>query len=489
MFKKLLAMVLALCLCLSVTSCSVIVKSALSLMETESEDPWSEVIDFTSSGSEESSEEDETPTSSGESAEEENPTSSSEEESGGEETPVQEQDAKYLYFSDDAGYAYMWYTNGTFSGYAIMDTTGKAVYLFEEDEKCCVYANGYFISKADDVYYLKTVDGEVVTSSKELGVDGFGLCSNRTSYKKFLADGYVFAYKINEAYNGTTYEVGILGTDGNWIVPISKNHALIAGGMECGEEEFQEELVYANEGCLLASVDDVPGYSYDTAVYNIASNEMIYYSTAESVGNMDYMLTQIEFNEDGISRRLYGERMYEYHIDGTFNTYIITPDEINGSWGNHGFYVDENGETYTLGGDGWGLVLYTPDEIICDYQDDKNVDAVDAAYCGDGRWLMTIKSEAGGYYYTIIDYTGEFVFEPVKTAAQFVMLENGVGVATDNDYGSQDTGRKIIIDLDGEVLFESEATNTEISIQNGVVREAEEGVFGTNWENFTLLDE
>jgi hypothetical protein len=290
-----------------------------------------------------------------------------------------------------------------------------------------------------------------------------------------------------ESYNGVTYEVGILGTNGQWIVPLSAEHPFVTGGVECSEEDLQEDLQYLQQGCILAPVDDIAGYDYDDVVYSISANELLLYSTNERVGNMDYMLTQIEFDENGISRGLYSDRMYEYRTDGSFNTYIVKPDAITGSWGDYGFYVDDSGETYTLGGDGWGAVLYTPNEIICDYQDDLNVDVVCGAYCGRGQWLISIQNTEGSLYYAMIDYTGDFVFEPIKTDAQFVMLEDNIGVSTDSDYASQDNGKKIIIDRDGNVLYENEYYNADIEVRNGIVREEEFSAFGSGDEHFYAL--
>jgi len=505
--KKCLAILLAVCLCFSVlmtTGCSFVVKSLLSSYTNDSVssvDPWGEEITFSSmpesskpygpaeSGQEESRVES-VPEEQSSSQEE---STSSQQESSSQDNPgtvVTEENMKYVFYSDEGGYSKFYRSSGFSgpSGDVLLDRNGDTAYSFiGTTEELLVYANGFFLSKDGDMYYLKTATGYTVASTETLGATGFGMVEDTTSHREFLADGYVLVYKTVESYNGVTYEVGILGTNGQWIVPLSAEHPFVTGGVECSEEDLQEDLQYLQQGCILAPTDDVPGYDYDDVVYSISANELLLYSTNERVGNMDYMLTQIEFDENGISRGLYGDRMYEYHTDGSFNTYIVKPDVITGSWGDYGFYVDDSGETYTLGGDGWGAVLYTPDEIICDYQDDLNVDVVCGAYCGQGQWLISIQNTEGTLYYAMIDYTGDFVFEPIKTDAQFVMLEDNIGVSTDSDYASQDNGKKIIIDRDGNVLYENEYHNADIEVRNGIVREEEFSAFGSGDEHFYAL--
>lgn len=54
--------------------------------------------------------------------------------------------------------------------------------------------------------------------------------------KKFLSDGYVLAYKTNESYAGVNYEIGVLDTNGQWVVPLAGSNPLLSSGMECSQK-------------------------------------------------------------------------------------------------------------------------------------------------------------------------------------------------------------------------------------------------------------
>ena len=71
---------------------------------------------------------------------------------------------------------------------AIIDAYGETVYTLPENEECLLYADGYFLSKAGDMQYLKKYDGTVVCSTETLGVTGFGLVNGSSADKKFLSD-------------------------------------------------------------------------------------------------------------------------------------------------------------------------------------------------------------------------------------------------------------------------------------------------------------
>ena len=393
---------------------------------------------------------------------------------------------KALFHADKSGH----YDGSTYSASdrkwydAIFDRTGEATYVCSAGEEIFQYGNGYFISQKDDVYYLKKANGKEITSSKKLNVSGFGLSYKYTDFSAFLADGYVLVFNAKESYNGTTYEVGILNTAGEWVVPLSTGNPLLSSGMTPSIEEFTENLSYVGDGCICVSVRK-NDYAYKHAIYNIESNKMLYYTMPDGgYGyNLDYMITEIEF-KNGVSYDNYNTGMYEFHTDGSFKYYEYSPDNISAKYG---FYVDEKGVIYSMGSDGWGTVLSSSkDGKLRDFKDDDNINITDISYSYSGEWLIVITNNEGTNYYTIVDHTGDFLFEPIKTTATYITTTDGLWLG---DTRSQDG---IVIDKKGNILYRSKYKSnvgggTALFVQNGIVRENGEDEHRDVYDKYTRL--
>ncbi len=387
--------------------------------------------------------------------------------------PVVTENLKAQYNADKSGHYLSYVYNNTDKEFydAILDRTGKATYTCAKDETIDVYANGFFISHIYDAdagkqrYYLKNHTGKLIASTETLNVTGFGLVENYESHKNFLADGYVLVFNAKESYNGTTYEVGILGTNGKWLVPLSSDNPLLSGGMTPSTTAFREKIQYVGDGCLCVEVkkDD---YYPRHAVYNLKTNKMLYYTMPNDgwPGNLDYMITEIEF-KNGISYDTYGTSMYEFHADGTLNVYPYSADDISAAYG---FYVDEKGVIYSMGSDGWGTVLSSSATgKIRDFKDDDNINISEINYIGNGKWLIMITNNEKTNYYTIVDHTGNFLFEPIKTTESYVVTTSNIGI------GENSVGHGIVIDSSGKVLYRSKHDGyaTSLFVKNGIVRE------------------
>ncbi len=364
---------------------------------------------------------------------------------------------KYAYRADKAGYFDIsWYSSrGDWD--AITDIYGNEIYRFPEDgdEELVVYANGFFISKINDVYYLKNVKGEEIFSTESLGVSGFGFIDGYQE-EEFLADGYVLVYKINEAYNGTTYEIGILKTDGTWAAPLSADNPIITCGIKLEAKTFKKELRYAGEGCIILPLTEYDNpywkdeYRFDNCLYNINTNKILRYLDPPcSDYGFDYKISQIKFNSDGICYSPSGSTMYEFHTDGTFKKYAYIPEDVP-VFETYGRYIAPDGKIYAMINDGWGVVLTSNEAKIKDYQDDDNVDIDNIDYIGNGKWLVDIKTNEGSHYYSIVDITGNFLFDPVKTDAGYVVYTNGASVKANT------AAKVIVIKESGSIVYETD---------------------------------
>ena len=385
-------------------------------------------------------------------------------------------DPENQYYIDNCGY-YSGYYNGHD---VIIGANGNIVYSCKDYEELLLYANGYFLSEKDGIQYLKKANGTIVCSTESLGITGFGLDDNYVDYISFLADGYVFAYKVNETYYGVTYEIGILGTDGKWIVPLSDENPILNSGMPCSVSAFHKDLRYLEEGVLLLKVQ-LSDYYYNYVIYNISDNEVYRLNANYRSSNLNYMITTAKF-ENEVFCGIRGDNMYEIHSDGTVNIKNLFPDDAL-NFGTYGFYVDDNGDYTVLSNNGREMELRKNGLLIKVFD---TVNITNAVYVGD-MWLIFIKNQAGNFYYTYLKPDGEFLFEPIDSDASYICTQEGIGISyyeTDIVQGYT----KIVVDRNGNTLYTSKKGTTEIFVRNGVVHEIEEGVFGTIYfEEFTHL--
>lgn len=371
--------------------------------------------------------------------------------------------AEWTYETDDLGFCTGYSkVDGVYRD-VILDSFGDNYYVCADGEEIERYANGYFISNQDGVQYLKKADGTVVCSTETLDVTGFGLTDNYEDYAQFLFDGYVLAYKITNTYNGTTFELGILGTDGQWIVPLSEEHPIITSGARCDAATLAaHHYIYAGDGILILPVYDAP---YDNKLYNIKTNATYEINPDVSNWNLDYYLSIASF-EDGVAYVTSKGSLYTFYADGTVTTTTM-PDEDYA-----GFYVAEDGTIYTFG----SSAIYINDEVH------KQLDftAVDAQWVGDA-WLVWIKNPAGEYYYTYVTMDGQFLFDPVASDAVYICDVSGIGVGS-----IYNDGPKLVINKEGNVLYTSGKDSAYIYINKGVVYEEVRYAFSTE-ETYTFL--
>ncbi len=377
--------------------------------------------------------------------------------------------AEWTYETDSLGYCNGYaHVNGS-SRDVILDANGDVVYATADGEEIEIYGNGYFISSLDGVQYLKKADGTVVCSTESLEITGFGLTENYEEYTRFLCDGYVFAYDVKEAYNGTTYRIGILGTDGKWIAPLSEDHPIITSGAKYSTAIFNKfSYEYAGDGILFVDAQ-ISGYSYDFLLYDIEANEIHRLNPTDYASNLDYVVTVATF-KDGVAYSVYSNRLYVIRSDGSVTV------QNNVAKSGLGILTDDAGNYYSI----YNNAIYRNGALHEEL--DFNVTG---AECVDGVWLIFIKNTSGAYFYTYMTKDGDFLFEPVSTTATYICHESGVGVSYTSGTVQSD-GIKLVINMDGDVLYTSQNAKADIYINNGVVCEEVKGAFSST-ETYTFL--
>jgi hypothetical protein len=371
----------------------------------------------------------------------------------------------YEHSADSFGYFYATHYQDGESYDCVYSKTGQELYRFPEEEKLLVFGGGYFLSADGKGQYLKKVDGTPVCTAESLGATGFGLAEDTEDYGKFLADGYVLAYKVNESYSGVQYEVGILGTDGKWIVPMSASHPIISSGMDCTEQNFKKGIGYQGDGMLLLKVKR-DGYSYDCCLYSISDNKLSLFQPEKYFTSMGYLAEETCF-QNGVSYDTYGD-VIEIHKDGQVKRRPVTTDPNVSVSTIYGFHVGADGTVTTLIDDGWDyLLVNTKGQTVKSF---KDLDLTTGVF--DGTVPVIITNKENGHYYTVIDLKGEFLFEPVKlpegTVAVYTPQGKKVEVdgMTANAYGS-----RLVIDDTGKTLYTSQEMSTKLKVSNGIVWE------------------
>ncbi len=365
---------------------------------------------------------------------------------------------KWSYYADKAGYL-----SGSYSNDVIIDVTGEIVYTAEDGEDIKMYANGFFISEKGGVQYLKSANGRVICSTKSLDITGFGLVRNYVDYSRFFEDGYIFAYKFEETYSDSVCKIGILGTDGEWIVPLSEDNPIIKSGTKCTEKEFKDHFYYYL-GCGVLALRVYEG-EQDYVLYNIEDNAL--YEFTIDVSNFDYILKEKTSFNDGVSYSKSNSILYKITVKAEVET-IRLPNEPKSDT-----YTDKNGDFY----------LVTESAILKNGEVHKELDykVSSGAWIGE-NCLIIIKNPSGKSFFTYVTKDGEFLFDPVECSGAYVCDVSGIGA------GSIYTdGEKLVVDESGNIYYTSKNDEAYIYVNNGVVMEEVRGAFSSD-ETFTAID-
>ncbi len=350
-----------------------------------------------------------------------------------------------LYSSRDNKYVY---------SNAILTPAGKPSFVFSDLDEIVLFESGYAITKtknmyiqpeADYIYEVVDRNGNIIVSTKDLDVSGLGLANKKDNALRFFREGFLFVYTQKESFNGTKYEVGIYNYDnGSWVVPLSENNPVISSGYACNVYEFESGISYAGENCLIIDISG-PQYTHDQCIYNFSLNKVFYYdSEASSDWRVSYLIPELSFS-NGVCYKMYDAYFYEFHTDGTLKKEKAITNNFIGAQSNFGFFKNNDDIIYML----LDSKLVTSTGNIVRNFESENINIANACHVGEGNWLVLIKNDQGSIYYSIIDITGSFLFEPEKTNAVYVSF-NGYGISK-NKYDNDPSGLHITIDINGKV--------------------------------------
>ncbi len=411
------------------------------------------------------------------------------------ETREMEISLEGFYLADAKGYYLNGFSQGTTSYYytssktPLLNKFGRPVYtLLEADGKneiILAYGNGYFISQLGDVQYLKKADGTVVFSTESLGISFFGMVGkNRyiyTNHTAFLADGYVLACKLVESFSDAHFEVGILNLEGEYIVPMSKDNALIAGIKNVDRNTLETGFDYLGAGMLSPQYRYI-SYNYSNDyMYSIKDNTSYTITAPDSLPDYGVtwiwsdLLNTVQFKNGNVNF-YYDKTSYNLSANGTVTArsqlvtddtsrytldvyfYADTAEEKN----DYAFYYDRNKEYYILTKNG---------TVVKEFSD---INITNAIFTEHGI-LAFIKNPQGSFYYTIIGNDGAYLFDPIKTDIAVIYTETGYCLKRSGGYYSSET---IVIDAAGKAIFEGKNVN---GIYNGII--------STNYSDFAYLTE
>ena len=373
---------------------------------------------------------------------------------------VIERSDKWVYNVDSLGYCSGSYTiNGVYRD-CILDASGSTVYVSESGEEIEMYANGLFISKMGGVYYLKKVDGTVVCSSESLGISGFGLISNYVDYGRFFEDGYIFAYDDS----GSKMKIGILGTDGKWIAPISADNPITNSGTYYTVKQFNSHY-YNYLGCGVLALPSSEA-EHDYELYNIDDNALYQLDPDASAPDLDYVIREKSSFVDGVSVGFVKSVLYKVNVKGE-----VEVIRFDGSAKSDAL-VTANGDCY----------FFTETALLKNGTVYKELDykIVGGTWIGE-KCLVLMKDSSDKGCFTYVTKDGKFLFDPVKTDAVYACDVSGTAAGSNIANGD-----KIVVDDEGEIYYTTENAGAYLYVNNGVAREEVRGTFSSN-DTFTRI--
>ena len=341
-------------------------------------------------------------------------------------------------------------------------------YICEEGEDILLYSNGFmFIQGTDGSVRLCNTEGTVIFSDASLGVTGFAMLDDNSQNRSFLADGYIAAYRLTQGLMGTGYELGILNTRGEWVVPLSAQHPLLTCGAEVSSKLF-EKMYYMKEGVI--GIEDRAA-EFRVQLYSITNNAML-------------PLTLTNADKDTLNslKRSTIETLYYDEFENG-EIYIRT--------GRLHFTVHNTGEItwcrwyekdwFKNSPDAFVTIRHTDNcfatLIYCDKQtqvvhSDGTINPVGPFRIKDctpidGGWMITAYNAEKTYYYLALNTAGAFLFEPVQTDAQVIILPDGRELECAGDK----YGNKTIITWDGKAVYNVSNPKAELTLKNGVANE------------------
>lgn len=350
-----------------------------------------------------------------------------------------------------------------------------------ETDATGVYNDAVIMKVNYDYYVLRSaVDGTMLFDSS--ANDGAKIILPEHAGKKMFQDGYIMVMKANESYNGVSYEIGFMDSKGRWIQELSADNALLKHLNEDYNLKYmQKEIVYMGQGMLGILCADNE-YRY----YNIFTNTCV--KVDSDVGVTFYtLLDELEYGvyfQEGVSEPVYmSNNYYLFYTNGKIEPYkVLWPTGMPRADKCGNPYFDRATKTayFLYSYDGGMLIANQNGDILKKHEgvhlrEYSYLTANRSGRSGfedDGYARIIIENQAETRYYAMLNYQGEFLFEPVQLDAQIDRVFDLDGYHIDAD-GLGYSGYFAVINQDGTVCYSSEYV-MDFSVKNGVMHFTED---------------
>jgi len=383
---------------------------------------------------------------------------------------VSELEARYSAHEKN-GYS-LWYTTyGRDDGRKCVDSQGYITFNYgDANDVTNVYNNAFiaseFISEGNTRYTVykmwQASTGKLLYTASNK--DNQYIIELDYSFMNLFEDGYTIVVNSTESYNGVTYEMGILGCDGEWVVPLSKDHPILKQMGDNASVEAFEKMRYLGEDILHFSVD-----IHDHYFYNIKTNTAVKVVSELTESQTDSVLQCAGPFVNGICVDVYGFGGGFCKISSAGKISIMN---VNFSEKLHenirDFYYDAKNDRvirmgYTYHEDGFS-VFDSKGAIIKKHSDVTIADT--NGFTAEGFAQIVMENKEGTKYYTIMNTSGEFLFDPIK-------LETGKVIDAESGYmvengETRPSDTYTVVDKEGNILFKTESSG-EFGYKNGIV--------------------
>lgn len=354
-----------------------------------------------------------------------------------------------------------------------VDSKGYISFIFDEkdDPFTNVYNNAFITERTD----IENGTGYTVSQLFQASTGNILYTADaresnyiirlKYSSRDIFEDGYIIVVNKEENYSAVTYQLGILGADGQWVVPMSKDHPILKQmGDQITLEGF-EDLYYYGEDVLYFAVEKQHFF------YNIKTNQVVAISSDLSEYDTRTVLRCAGPFVNGVCARGYGFNNGVAKVYATGKV-VNLPQNFSDKYheGIGAMYFDvvndriiRMGYTYHQDGisvfDSKGAVIKTLPQV----------DLVEVNGFNDqGLAQLVMKNKDGTLYYTVVDITGTFLFEPIKMETGYMVDVEGMTI----DNGENNPPNTCtIVDRTGKVLFQTH--DGEYGYRNGIAMHAD----------------
>lgn len=319
--------------------------------------------------------------------------------------------------------------------------------------------HGFSIAYTPEGLSLVDIYGNIIFS--EASIDASILTWSESNHP--LKDGIVPVARMTETYRGTTYELGMLNTAGEWLSPLTSTHPILECGFEYDpQKSLWEQFNYAGNGIFLFKLgwNAYQKNGLSDGIYDVYNNSA---SAYDSHGRNAIPELGLHF-KNGQAILMVGypkptSKLEALSRGGTIQTLAQFPSktvdyEIDSSPAINGDYF------FTLRSNGWNTLC-----ILWNRNGDqiKNFDGLTIWPYGtfvNARVPAIIQNDRGTLYLTHIDTSGKFCFEPVEIDQTSYQIPHMAGPTQYNDS---------IVCFDGRFTILKGKENYYIYDENGAV--------------------